>query len=90
MNKQIKQSILSGLAFSGTVLFSYLGFAVWTDLPTQVDNTPLNASIWNQVITTVNNIGKSQLGVDQTRLQVEQAEYLLLQPHNIQIIRENP
>ncbi len=70
MNKQIKQSILSGFAFSWTVLFSYLGFAVWSDLPTQIDNTPLNASIWNQMITTVNNIWKSQLWVDQTRQNV--------------------
>lgn len=70
MNKQIKQSILSGFAFSGTVLFSYLWFAAWSDLPTQSNNSTLTADIWNQMITTVNNIWKSQLWVDQTRQDV--------------------
>jgi hypothetical protein len=71
MNKQIKQSILSGLAFSGTVLFSYLWFAAWTDLPTQTNWDTLNSTIWNNLVTTVNNIWKNQLWVDQSRQNME-------------------
>lgn len=71
MNKQIKQSILSGLAFSWTVLISLVWFATWTDLPTQENWATLNKDIWNQLIGAVNNIWKTQLWVDQTRQDVK-------------------
>ena len=70
MIKQIKQSILSWIVFSWTVLLSYVWFAAYTNLPTQINNTTLTADIWNEVITTVNNIWNTQLWVDQTRQDV--------------------
>lgn len=55
MNK-IKQSFLSGLVFSWTVLSSFLVYATWTDIATQNTGDTINATIWNNVVTKVNTI----------------------------------
>ncbi|MDD5213093.1 MAG: hypothetical protein PHG82_01590 [Candidatus Gracilibacteria bacterium] len=67
MKETIKKAFLGGIVFLGTVITGFIGFAAWTDLPTQTNGDTLNSTIWNNLVTTVNNIGKSQLGVDQTR-----------------------
>lgn len=56
MKKQLKQSFLSGLVFSGTVLFSYLWFTAFTALPTQENWDTLNSTIWNNLVTSINDI----------------------------------
>lgn len=56
MKKQIKQSFLSGLVFLGTVWIGFIGFAAWTDLPTQSNWDTLNSTIWNNLISKVNTI----------------------------------
>lgn len=52
----IKQSFLSWLVFLGTVLTWFIGFAAYTNLPTQENWTTLNKDIWNEMITKVNTI----------------------------------
>ncbi|MDD4151455.1 MAG: hypothetical protein PHR68_02465 [Candidatus Gracilibacteria bacterium] len=54
---KIKNSILSGIIFSGTSLFCYLGFAAYTNLATQVDGAIITKDIWNDVINKINTIG---------------------------------
>ncbi|MDD5213741.1 MAG: hypothetical protein PHG82_04925 [Candidatus Gracilibacteria bacterium] len=63
MKKQLKQSFLSGLVFAGTVLLSYVGFAAFTALPTQTDNTTLTSTIWNNLVTAINDIGARTDGI---------------------------
>ncbi|MDD4151369.1 MAG: hypothetical protein PHR68_02030 [Candidatus Gracilibacteria bacterium] len=53
----LKQYFLGGLVFSGTVIVSFIGFAAYTSLPTQVDGVTITKDIWNNVINTINTIG---------------------------------
>lgn len=54
-----KQSFLSGLVFSWTVLSTFLAYAAWSDIATQNNGDTINATIWNNVVTKVNTIGNT-------------------------------
>lgn len=56
MNKKIKQSFLSWLIFSWTVVISFVWFATYTNIATQNDWDQLSATIWNNAINKINSI----------------------------------
>ncbi len=66
MKETIKKAFLGWIVFLWTVITWFIGFAAWTDLPTQNNWDTLNSTIWNNLVNTVNNIWKSQLWIDQT------------------------
>ncbi len=71
MKETIKKAFLGWIVFLWTVWIWFIGFAAWTDLPTQTNWDTLNSTIWNNLVTTVNNIWKNQLWVDQSRQDIK-------------------
>lgn len=53
MNK-FKYHFLWALVFIWTTVFGYIGYALWTDIPTQDSWATMTADIWNNMVTSVN------------------------------------
>lgn len=53
--KQIKNSIISWIVFSSTVLLCYIGFAAYNWLPTKNTGETVAATEWNAVINKLND-----------------------------------
>lgn len=56
MKETIKKAFLWWIVFLWTVITWFIGFATWSDLPTQTNNSTLTADIWNEVVTKINTL----------------------------------
>ncbi|MDD5213486.1 MAG: hypothetical protein PHG82_03605 [Candidatus Gracilibacteria bacterium] len=78
---KIKQSILSGIAFSGTVLTCLLGFAAYSDLAHQDSQSTLTSTIWNEMIDKINSLGASLDSID-SRLTTQETKVIFYAERN--------
>lgn len=59
MKKEIIKGMIISLSFLFTTFIWLVVYAAWTDILTRTDGTTINASIWNEMVNTINTIGKT-------------------------------